>query len=52
VRQEAPKRGTHGVIAELASEGSKVAVDECPLDEDIYNFPCLPPRGVYPQSFT
>jgi hypothetical protein len=35
------------VIVELASEGSKVVVDACPLDEEYLKFPYLPPRGVY-----
>jgi hypothetical protein len=35
------------MIAELASDGSKTAVNACPLDEDTYNFPVLPLRGVY-----
>jgi hypothetical protein len=42
VQREASKRGTHGVITELASEGSKAMVDAFPLDEDTYSFPTLP----------
>jgi hypothetical protein len=35
------------MIAEVVSEGSNVAVDACPLVDDISKFPYLPPRGVY-----
>jgi hypothetical protein len=46
VRPEASKQGTRGMIAEVVLEGSNVAVDACPLVDDISKFPYLP-RGVF-----
>ena len=43
--REASKRGTRGVIAELASEGSKAAVDACPLDGNIRHISKIAPEG-------
>jgi hypothetical protein len=47
VQLETLRRETRDVFTGLASEGSKVAVDACPLDEDTYIFPILLLSGVY-----
>jgi hypothetical protein len=45
--QEASRWGTHDVIARLASDGSKTAVDVCSLDGNIHFLAKVPLRGVY-----
>jgi hypothetical protein len=47
INKKALREGTRSVIVRLASEGSEIAVDACPLDEDTYIFPRLPLRGVF-----
>jgi hypothetical protein len=44
--QEASKQGRHGMSASLASKGSRVAVDTCPPDEEIYDLPQIPFHGL------
>ena len=47
VRRGASIQRTRGLIAELASEGSKAAMDAVPAEEYSRKLPCLPLRGVY-----
>jgi hypothetical protein len=45
--REASRRGTHDVIARLASDGSKTAVGMCSPDGNIHFLTKVPLGGVY-----